>query len=56
MEQSDRVFGLCPVCGHGHIIKTNRDYVCTNRLKPSSEHGEVLKIDNHHALTMVLIG
>lgn len=39
MEQSDRVFGLCPVCVHGHIIKTNRDYVCTNRLKPSSEHG-----------------
>lgn len=39
MEHSDREFGLCPVCGHGHIIKTNRDYVCTNRLRPSSEHG-----------------
>lgn len=35
MENTERDFGLCPVCGHGHIIKTNRDYVCTNRLKPS---------------------
>lgn len=35
MENNERYFGLCPACGHGHIIKTNRDYVCTNRLKPS---------------------
>lgn len=39
MENIEREFGLCPVCGHGHIIKTNRDYVCTNRLNPTSEHG-----------------
>lgn len=38
MEYTERDFGLCPVCGHGHIIKTKRDYVCTNRLRPSSEH------------------
>lgn len=34
MEKSDKDFGLCPVCKQGRIIKTNRDYVCTNRLKP----------------------
>ena len=32
MEKSDKDFGLCPVCKQGRIIKTNRDYVCTNRL------------------------
>lgn len=37
--KTERDFGLCPVCGHGHIIKTNRDYVCTNRLKRSSDGG-----------------
>lgn len=31
----NRELGLCPVCGQGHIIKTNRDYVCANRLRPS---------------------
>ena len=35
MEKIERNFGLCPVCGEGHIIKTNKDYVCTNKLKPS---------------------
>lgn len=34
MEKIERGFGLCPVCGEGHIIRTNRDYVCTNKLKP----------------------
>lgn len=34
MEKIDKDFGLCPVCKQGRIIKTNRDYVCTNRLKP----------------------
>lgn len=38
MENKDRELGLCPVCGHGHIIKTNRDYVCTDRLRPSGSH------------------
>lgn len=35
MEKIERGLGLCPVCGKGHIIKTNKDYVCTNKLKPS---------------------
>ena len=35
MEKIERGLGLCPVCGEGHIIKTNKDYVCTNKLKPS---------------------
>ena len=34
MEKIDKDFGLCPVCKQGRIIKTSRDYVCTNRLKP----------------------
>jgi len=34
MEKSEKDFGLCPVCKSGRIIKMNRDYVCTNRLKP----------------------
>lgn len=25
-------FGICPCCGTGHIVKTDTDYVCTNRL------------------------
>lgn len=38
MNYKDKELGLCPICGHGHIIKTNRDYVCTDRLRPSGDH------------------
>ena len=25
-------FGTCPLCGHGHILKTNSDYVCSEKI------------------------
>lgn len=36
MNVLDRILGACPYCHKGHIIKTEKDYVCTARLSKLS--------------------
>lgn len=40
--------GICPICHQGHIIKTNKDYVCTCRLNKSTSHGRCKFSLSHH--------